>query len=311
MADLLIRLIPGLSCPKSFVDHMTGTNRALGASFTNIFIRNGELKPDEASALSRLFVLCRAAIVVDDAIRDCDPVPMTPDDLRMLRDKLFHSCGEALFPFIGSKSKSKELLLKRKLQMDEAYRTINEGTCPSVDIIFGKCSLVGLPFDAIAHKLGDNEAKLRQHQAVGMLFLLQLADDFADRHSDTPYERKSNLLTWESDNVFSDELLCLYAMLAINRVAEDLLTYSVAGSSVHTWLGCVLDFCRSNVDSTCLDFSRSLFPSTMPAGYLPPSANPYLVHNIIDEIQIKSHIVPELRAEYLHSLATTIALSRL
>ena len=174
------------------LNHLLGTDRALGACFGEVFLQVAT--EAEQHIFSRLFSVCRTCLVLDDAIRDGHCGGPGEEAAVALKSRAISLLEELLSELLDFETVD-NILVKAEQQTKQAYSATERGEPPGIGLVVGRCSYWMIPFEILAQltPAGVDAVKTRIRGET-LLHALQIADDFADYYADRRLSFSSNLL---------------------------------------------------------------------------------------------------------------------
>ncbi len=300
------------------LDHLIGVDRCLGTFLSFFFFKRGELTSVVETMLSRLVIVARGFIVVDDAIRDHDDIGLSPSTLREIREILSDFCLELLCDLTNDHEVAVSMLKRRLSAISYTYDLLQSGVQPSFKTAYGKCALLSLPFDCLKTQFNENEMYARELLAIRALFLLQLADDYADVHHDLQTKINSNLFSWayaRSKPVqhFCDDkkLLKFCAEILIDVMAQELEDFGEPELPISDWAKKVREFLGFPSNRAGADYVKNLFGENLPKGFKVPCPENGFVYTSNMRQNIGEPNQVNISAELIHKFATKSVLENI
>lgn len=295
--------------PSDYLGHLVGDRRALGALLPVFFGQRWPSRdlsgPDDN--LFRLAALLRAYVVVDDALRDGDPSPWVGAKLRQAHNAFYEAGSRTLTQLLRDSDRASGLLRSARRDLEAAYRSLLAGTSLDYRLVKGRCSFLQVPFDA---GLIPPQSLLASH----MLFLLQVADDCADRADDLGRPDAANLLVSRCDPLSmaaalrdDDEVATGFAACSIDVVAKRLTGLTKPGEPVHLWASAIRQLVCGASD-VLPQLSDVAFTGGEPRSYRHPSRLPANAVPMFRRVARSLQLAAPLSAEALHVSASMAAI---
>lgn len=302
--------------PPDMAEHCVGTDRALGASFVPVFLGNGVLPRSVEDEIRRLVAIARACVVFDDMLRDHDMPHLDKGVFTQCLARSVSTCKSIAGKLCGSPHRGEQLVERRLQQIDYTYAQLNDDKLSPEEKVFGRCALLGLPFDIMSSigVLSKDESSVLLRCARVMLFLLQLADDHADLNEDQGSSVRYNLILEKQPtpkwHMTHSERVLSWTCLSILGTALVLRRLSCGRPTLQSWTDAVEACCVIRDRTHCSELIETLFQHDPTVNYSSSLQMSYLSREESRCITWRyCGSRPQLCAQTLHIEATLHALS--
>jgi len=300
--------------PTILLEHCVGADKALGAAFPAVFLHGNEIQNIEMD-ISQLVAAARSYIVFDDILRDHD---MPELDRNIIHNALISaekSCIYTSNNLLHSLSSARHIVDSRIRQLKMTYSHLHDSRIKAETKIFGRCALLGLPFDVLSEMgvWNKHEARRRLRCARMMLFTLQIADDLADLYEDQKNPECYNLLLERipDKNIqqVENRVIEAYTYLGIIGSAR-MIIHNAKGipKLIALGTGILKQFIIHNETVSRRAIIR-VFNNNPPCNYGTSKTVSSLMEREISSLSYIADAGTTLRAEFLHTRSTSYALS--
>lgn len=295
--------------------HLVGTDRAFGLYFPEFFLASLPLDVALRDRLRRVFLASRAYLIADDALRDHDRTAGVRKVLGAAAPRFRSECLDA-GKGLGLTHAAISHLLDRRERLgnwayrrDASYRPSLAGTCL-------RCSLWYIVFDVLRRQIPVSMVRQRRRLFSEALFLLQLADDYADIDIDLEANGHRSLLAWGTTS--HSELfgqiprpqLRGYALLSMYILSQQLACATGVPLLLRLWAESIQDLISISADIGLDQVVTRLFSGRLPEAFRPPLDCPGLVSIDLAGIALRGMNGVSLSAESVNSFATRRALAQ-
>lgn len=296
------------------VDHLVGRRKALGEAFTDIFLSNVFIQRRERRHLSKIVVLARAYVVLDDVLRDHDIHLLPKDHAEVAISYVSRALFNEVSQLLSSRQLAASLIGTRMLEMHNTYTSIARGLAiRPEDITFGRCALLGLPFDILKNIkwISSEEAEFGLYCARRMLFALQIADDYADICDDRIHPHRFNLIdtkAYELQALNHRDAMRAYASYCIISTMRLLASAANAPSTVQIWSRAVLSQFTFANETIAESTIRDHFHGDIAHAFADIPSVGCLSTDQLNSVKYNMIGGQDLSAEQIHEYATISAL---
>ena len=234
-----------------FVSHLIGTDRAFGVWFPEFFLPRGAYHQAFAEQIAQTHLAARIALIADDALRDGDYSCYSRTAVQRLLTEAISLYRQCLRDTGVSGRRCESIIRRHKRRTERAY-SLPPPSPPQLAHTCERCSWFYAAFDACEEHSTPAELNAAKKCFTLALYLLQLADDFADYDRDATSGNPYNVLVLGKDGNHirrkGKRWIMGYTIYAISRLSQGILTQSAADSPIHNWAKCILELITAPPD---------------------------------------------------------------
>jgi hypothetical protein len=221
-----------------FVSHLIGTDRAFGIFFPEFFLPRDLYSRPSAEQIARTHVAARIVLIADDAVRDGDYSRFPRPDIQELRSGAVSLFGECLRKSGIGANQCANIIRRHQVRTDRVY-AMAAPTPPELAHTRNRCSWFYAAFDALTQTARPSTLAAAKRCFTLALYILQLADDYADYDQDVASGSPYNVMTLGGSvgQVDSRDRQWLqgYAAYAISRLCRRIMAVAPIETPMHNW----------------------------------------------------------------------------
>jgi len=221
-----------------FISHLIGTDRAFGIFFPEFFLPHDNYSRSLAEKIAKTHIAARIILIADDALRDNDYLLYPRKELESLLSgsiAFFNRCLEE----VGIDEISRKKIIHRhRAKTNRAY-SMSHPNPPELTHTCKRCSWFYAAFDALNGIVCSNSLTAAKRNFTKALYVLQLADDYADYDQDIKSGNPYNVMSLDKEkgriNSKERQWLQGYASFAISRLCQDIMFDTSKETPLHNW----------------------------------------------------------------------------
>jgi hypothetical protein len=221
-----------------FVSHLIGTDRAFGIFFPEFFLPRELYSRPFAEQIARMHVAARIVLIADDALRDGDYSRFPRPEVQELHSGAVSLFTECLRKTGIDANRCDKTIHHHRTKTDRAY-AMSAPTPPELAHTRNRCSWFYAAFDALAQTARPTSLAATKRCFTLALYVLQLADDYADYDQDTACGSPYNVMTLGGSigqiNSKDRQWLQGYAAYAISRLCRRIMAVTPIETPIHNW----------------------------------------------------------------------------